>query len=361
MGAIPPSERTALCRDFNIIKQQIARGITQKRNITADNTWDIWSNFCATLGIEPGLSEVNDPVPYLLLFGLRYRDGRLAPRGKQVRARTAEDAIRFVGQAFAAVGAHDPRLNAHGKLDFRLARLIRSWKKEDPPAKRKKPVPVAVLDEATSHARRNANPANQAISDLIWIGFFWLLRPGEYLFTPTGTPFLLRDVYLKANGMVYRADEIPLRLLALVTDVGLKFNEQKNQIKGEIIWLSRSRNPRRCPVTSVVRRVNHLRGHHTPSTTPLYSYYDDDTSHHVSDRDLTAHLRYFASLLHLDVDVTAGALRCTGASALLNAHVPKELIQLIGRWHSDEVFRYLHTESTTLMQPLAQTMAHNIC
>jgi hypothetical protein len=267
-----------------------------------------------------------------------------------------------VGQAFAAVGAQDPRLNAHGKLDFRLSRIIRSWKREDPPTKRKKPVPVAALDEATHHARRTNSTAAQIIADLVWIGFFWLLRPGEYLFTATGqAPFRLNDVSLKATGKIYEADTIPLRLLTHITDVGLKFNEQKNQIKGEIIWLSRSRHPLRCPVQSVTRRVEHLRRHRAPPTTPLYSYYQGNMIHQVSDRDLTTHLRYFASLLHLDVDVTAGALRCTGASALLNAHVPKELIQLIGRWHSDEVFRYLHTESTTLMQPFAQKMASNVC
>ena len=195
----------------------------------------------------------------------------------------------------------------------------------------------------------------------MWIGFFWLLRSGEYLRTPTGTPFRLQDIYLKANGNIHRADEIPIHLLTSVTDVGLKFNEQKNQIKGEIIWLSRSQTTRCCPVTSIVRRVDHLRQHRANSMTPLYSYYNGGKLHAITDRDLTTHLRYFASLLRLDVDVTAGALRCTGASALLNAHVPKELIQLIGHWHSNEVFCYLHTESTTLMQPFAHKMAQNMC
>ena len=76
----------------------------------------------------------------------------------------------------------------------------------------------------------------------------------------------------------------------------------------------------------------------------------------IRDSHLTAFLRIAAALLELDVITTAGALRCTGASALLEGKTPVELIKLLGRWRSDEVFRYLHTQSPRLMQPLADTM-----
>ena len=141
-------------------------------------------------------------------------------------------------------------------------------------------MPVVILDEATHHAQCTNSTATQTIADLIWIGFFWLLWSGEYLLTATGqAPFLLQDVYLKATGKVYQADTIPLRLLTHITDVSLKFNEQKNQIKGEIIWLLRSRHPLRCPVQSVTRWVKHLRWHSAPPPTPLYSYYKGNTIH----------------------------------------------------------------------------------
>jgi hypothetical protein len=41
---------------------------------------------------------------------------------------------------------------------------------------------------------------------------------------------------------------------------------------------------------------------------------------------------------------TAGALCCTGATALLlEGQIPIHLIKLVERWRSVEVFRYLHT------------------
>jgi hypothetical protein len=261
------------------------------------------------------------------------------------------------------VGTLDPRLDPRGKTDFRLGRNIRRWKKDDGPTIRKKPVPAKVLDAMTGHAARHPlNAFFQALADLIWLGFFLLLRPSEYLKTTEGTdPFTLADVRFKFQQLEYAAATIPTALLPRVQAVGLCFTKQKNGITGETIWLTCAPDPKKCCVSSVSRRVAHLREHNAPPSTPLYTFFDDTgKERRVTDRHLTSHLRFFADALQLDVDVTVGALRCTGASALMNANKPKYLIQLLGRWRSDEVFRYLHTESTTLMQDVATEMATNL-
>ena len=44
-----------------------------------------------------------------------------------------------------------------------------------------------------------------ATVDLMWIGFFWLLRPSEYLFTDYDHhPFTLHDVILETPSGTYR-------------------------------------------------------------------------------------------------------------------------------------------------------------
>jgi hypothetical protein len=196
------------------------------------------------------------------------------------------------------------------------------------------------------------------MSDLIWLGFYFLLRPGEYLHTTKGRyPFRLQDVEFQVANRTYLAPAVPLEDLPHATSAGLTFTMQKNGIPGEVINLSCSADPRYCPVQALARRVRHLRTHHATNSTPLYTYYDTHgATHRVTDRHLTAFLRIAAALLELDVITTAGALRCTGASALLEGKTPVELIKLLGRWRSDEVFRYLHTQSPRLMQPLADTM-----
>jgi hypothetical protein len=62
------------------------------------------------------------------------------------------------------------------------------------------------------------------------------------------------------------------------------------------------------------------------------------------------------TVVGVSTPVTIGALRATGATALLQGKVPLEMIKLVGRWRSDEVFRYLHTQSEALMSPLTTTM-----
>ena len=43
--------------------------------------------------------------------------------------------------------------------------------------------------------------------------------------------------------------------------------------------------------------------------------------------------------------------------ALMCAGVPTDTIKLVGRWRSDAVFRYLHTQAAPLVGPLASSMA----
>jgi hypothetical protein len=73
----------------------------------------------------------------------------------------------------------------------------------------------------------------------MWIGFFYLLRPGEYLDTTKGRcPFLLGDILLRVGPQEYTADVIPLHLLSQVSFAGLTFTMQKNGIPGEMIGLT---------------------------------------------------------------------------------------------------------------------------
>ena len=106
-----------------------------------------------------------------------------------------------MGRAYAGMGAADPRLNAHGDVDFRLTTLFQSWKKDDPPPSRVKPLPLPVVARVWAQAQvEPATAAGQAAADCLVLGFYFLLRPGEYLGTPrhpTGGPlFCLRDVRL---------------------------------------------------------------------------------------------------------------------------------------------------------------------
>ena len=75
---------------------------------------------------------------------------------------------------------------------------------------------------------------------------------------------------------------------------------------------------------------------------------------------MTTYLRQVGTSLSTEQPPTIGALRCTGATLLLEGGIAKELIQLLGRWRSDEVFRYLHTQSEPMMQQLTNVLVDRV-
>ena len=75
---------------------------------------------------------------------------------------------------------------------------------------------------------------------------------------------------------------------------------------------------------------------------------------------MTKFLQAAGLALKLEQIPTIGALRCTGATILLEGGIPTDLIRLLGRWRSDEVFRYLHTQSEPMMQELTDALTEHV-
>lgn len=276
--------------------------------------------------------------------------------------------MRQVGQAFSKVGLLDPRLSkfSPSKLDFRITRLLAGWKRKDGGATRRRPLPWALLKTATRLARLPAaSRKSQTMNALMWLGYFFLLRPGEYLRTSTGRhPFTISHVFLRINGVEYSGATIPLHLLneELVSFAGFRFDMQKNGVPDEKIGLGRATDPYICPVKAIIRLLRSLRSDpNLPADTPLYCYVNEQGSLlQITDRQMTQYLRAIALSVETEQLPSIGALRCTGATALLEGNVPVSLIKLLGRWRSDEVFRYLHTQSEPLMSSLTSALADRV-
>jgi hypothetical protein len=196
--------------DLALATIEVGQGVTAKRSKAAIEHWGIWEEFCGELALNPWLSRCIDPVPILQVIMRRVKDGRLAPSGNPVSARHSADILRSVGQTFSALGTADPHKHpSMGQTNFRLARQERAYKKLDKPTPKKTPIPREVLFKATQLARRGAAVREQAIDDLIWIGFYFLLRPSEYLWTnATQSPFTLQDLAFKVAGTFIGAHTI---------------------------------------------------------------------------------------------------------------------------------------------------------
>jgi hypothetical protein len=317
------------------------------------------------LGVSPVRDPSSDSIPLLQLFAQRYRTGAIAPGRKLVKSRTVEDALRAVGQAHAWLGAPDPRLTPAHKLDFRLSSLLLAWQKSDAPPNRVKPLPLPVVAQVCDLARGENSPRADAAAACLVLGFFFLLRPGEYLGNPqrpNAHMFRLRDVQLWIGSRAVDTLHGPEADLQASTFVTLTFTTQKNGVRNERIGHGRSGHPSLCPVHTVILRVLALRSQGATLDTTLNAVRPSATTpfRYIVPSDITSRIR---AVLHLHpdpaytlADVSARSTRAGGAMALLCAGVDRDRLRLIGRWRSDEMFRYLHVQAQPVMNGLAAAM-----
>ena len=198
--------------------------------------------------------------------------------------------------------------------------------------------------------------------ELAWIGFFYLLRPGEFSFTHDNYPLLCRNISICVGIRKLDIFACPETELLKATTSAITFDNQKNRNKGEIIAHALSGDAVMCPTRSLVRRIIALRHAGAGPETPLCAYTTTRQGffHYVTSTMIAAFLRQVSGgvpLCGLDMqNIQTRGLRSGGAMALLAAKVDTDLIRLVGRWRSDAMFRYLHARSIPVVCGLAETM-----
>ena len=319
--------------------------------------WARWCSFCDSVGREPSLRDVPSPetrLSYLLVFGLRHRRAQTSRTGKPVRASTVADALLAVGKGIAALGVPDPRKEAPGseRLHPLLADFYGAMERADDASTRAHPANTSVLRRVATDAALAGDRAALHASDLCVVGFYWLLRPGEYLYTRASgrcRAFRLQDVAFVANGRLYPATDASLNDVdaGCLSRASLTFTDQKNAVRGECIGHAATTDPLLCPCKALARICAHLRSFGASPDTPLYTYATDAARRRFATPQLlTLALRRAAAPLRAATGIdprllSARSLRPGGATALLCAGVDADVIQLLGRWHSDAMLRYL--------------------
>jgi hypothetical protein len=160
--------------------------------------WIQWASFALNWSLIP-FSKPSKQNTTLTSLCPTSSHGSLATAGNPLRARLIEDYLRHVAQMFLAVGSQDPHLNSAGDIDFTLQRMVKAWKKEDPPPNRVKPVRIQVIRRIAFIAQNGNCPLQKANADIIILAFFFLLCPGEYTDTSTETLTKLRSVLATSN------------------------------------------------------------------------------------------------------------------------------------------------------------------
>lgn len=368
MAAMSPACADEFRSDLVLIQKAVQSGVTVQRASAQERHYERWVEFCVNdLRMDPDLSQLEDPIPVLQVFALRYRDGRLAPSNRSVKSRTVEDALRAVAQKHSLLGAPDPRFNVHGKIDVRLSRLLRSYTLADAPPVRVKPVPVTIVMQALRAAHRlPTTPRTVVTADILTVAFFYLLRPGEYAGTTHAEqPFLIRDVLLHLGTRQLDPYASPLHEIQAATAASYTLTHQKNGVGNETISHGRSSHELCCPVRASIRLLLYHRQHQTAIDKPIASYYSSPTRLvRITAKDVSTCLTTAATILQPSTginpaELTARSLRAGGAMALLCANVDFDSIKLVGRWKSDTMVKYLHAQAQPIMQRLSARMFNN--
>ena len=139
------------------------------------------------MSLDPILVTYKDPVAILNAFARDYKTGNITHNSCAVRSRTVECAVRLVVQAIANLGAKDQQMKSTEKIYGRLQLQFRCYSCQDPPPSRVKPIPVQFLLGLACVAAASNDPELQAVTYMIIIAFFFLLRLGEY----TGTKYYI--------------------------------------------------------------------------------------------------------------------------------------------------------------------------
>ena len=116
MADVDTATRDRFCNTFSSATEDIAEGLSTGRACAADGHWTKWANFCSRVALNPLLIGYKNPVPILNIFARDYRTRDITPTSSPVRSRTAEYAVRSIGQALAALGLVGPRYGKDGNI-----------------------------------------------------------------------------------------------------------------------------------------------------------------------------------------------------------------------------------------------------
>ena len=158
--------------------------------------------------------------------------------------------------------------------------------------------------------------------------------------------------------------DAPAHILHSATFVSLRFNDQKNGIKGESLGHGTTTHDVADPVKLLATIFLRLRAAGANADTPLAHSNSSGKWKWIKSSTITSAMRASADKIGESLgfsrgDISARSMRAGGAMVLLLSNVDTDKIKLLGRWRSDAMMRYLHTTARPLVQGFAANMVNN--
>jgi hypothetical protein len=376
LGAIPFSTKIAFTRDIILAGDAIDAGVVASTTWTREKYWKAWCSYANSVNINPLLTDTIPIIRDMVLtaFAARVRQGYYG-NGNTIKVQSVTDAMAAISKTIELAGYRSPVYRADNKYNLSIERAVEGWRRDDPLAIPQLAVPVTVPLQMAEEAYLTGTALHQTIADLALLGFFYLLRVGEYtrprVVTRNGKTvsatrtkqFRVKDVGFFKNGVILPRRS---RLDILITaDQGtLKITYQKNGRMGETITHETVKDAVHGPVTALARRVHHILSNGGTEDSLLSDYINEaGVWNTVTSTQMRQGVRTSVKTLKLDKNgidpdlVGVHSLRAGGAMALKLQGVSDTIIQKQGRWTSMTFLQYIHNQIAHLSKSLSTKMS----
>lgn len=346
-------------------------------NQTRQKFWTDWTHFLRNFFHiqNPYLPQFphNETLTLVQTFASWVRTGN-AGRKDQVGSKRVQQALAAIAKTFQLAGKPSPTYQDQGRQLYwpALQQQLESFKREDPPPQQKLAVPITVPHYLVLLGLNHPSPHRQAINDLICIAFYYLLRVGEYTYTPPKhrkrtQRFRIKDIIFRRRDHSIIPNTAPLNELYTAAYATLQISNQKNGSRGQCIH-NECTGHITSPVRALARRVANIMAFTNNQNTAISTYYNPVTKQssqlypsHVSKTikqtilDLGLHQFGFT-----EQTVSSHSLRAGGAMAMKLNGMDDIIIKKHGRWSSDTFLTYIHTQIGALTAGVSKAMLQYI-
>ena len=371
---MPPDKIGPFLSDLSTAQTARIDSVVASTRSAQASRWAHWERYCQEHNVDSYLTGVKGAEAFLQVFLVRVRRGDFNRSKEPTRSGTVAKYLCAISTEIIRMVDETARTHAVAPKSMHnsLREMLKAFTGTDPPPDRVWPVNSIIIAALCSMPCPAAFTPNKwrRIQDMCVMGYFFMLRPGEYAKT-TGKdsrtkPFRLEHVYF-----LHEHDVSVIHPTAsscndsTIHFCGLRLDDQKNRSKGETITHETTNQPI-CPVRALKRIAYEIISHHGTHKTPLFHYYEDTGRHKnkfcaLTSADLTAALRLAAAQCQSitgipPAKITARSLRAGGATALLCAKIDKEVVKLLGHWRSDAIDVYLRTNTIGLTKGFSTKM-----
>jgi hypothetical protein len=139
-------------------------------------------------------------------YAMYIRHGKYKLKPRRVGCETVKVArLRAIGAQCALEREPNPMVRPQGRYHLPIARILNSFKREDPAPRSQPALPVSALTLILARGQSASSQKVKALADSCIIAWwFYLLRVGEYTYKPSlantcTTPFTIGDITLWNN------------------------------------------------------------------------------------------------------------------------------------------------------------------